>query len=106
MKDREFCAAPRSPEPSEADTLTDAEIEAATKKKFGADPPEGAKLAPEDITAAQKKKWADTRMSFALGAFFFTYALFQIPMGTLADRCTTRRVLALSIRRVVVRRVP
>ena len=32
-----------------------------------------------------------------LGAFFFTYALFQIPMGSLADRYGTRRVLALSI---------
>ena len=32
-----------------------------------------------------------------LGAFFFTYALFQIPMGTLADRYGARKVLALSI---------
>lgn len=32
-----------------------------------------------------------------LGAFFFTYALFQIPMGTLADRFGARTVLALSI---------
>jgi MFS family permease len=44
-----------------------------------------------------KKQWADGRMSYALGAFFFTYALFQIPMGTLADRFGARRVLALSI---------
>src|SRR4029077_9143729 len=61
------------------------------------DPPEGAQLAPEDVVAAKKKKWADKRMSYALGAFFFTYALFQIPMGTLADRYGARRVLALSI---------
>lgn len=32
-----------------------------------------------------------------LGAFFFTYALFQIPMGTLADRFGARAVLAVSI---------
>lgn len=32
-----------------------------------------------------------------LGAFFFTYALFQIPMGSLADRFGARSVLALSI---------
>jgi sugar phosphate permease len=32
-----------------------------------------------------------------LGAFFFTYALFQIPMGSLADRFGPRLVLALSI---------
>ena len=32
-----------------------------------------------------------------LGAFFFTYALFQIPMGSLADRFGARRVLAVSI---------
>jgi MFS family permease len=88
---------PLAPEPSADDTLTDAEIEAATKKKFGDNPPEGAQLAPEDITAAKKKQWADKRMSYALGAFFFTYALFQIPMGSLADRYGTRKVLALSI---------
>src|ERR1051325_1406252 len=34
---------------------------------------------------------------YILGAFFFTYALFQIPMGTLADRFGARKVLALSI---------
>ena len=32
-----------------------------------------------------------------LGAFFLTYALFQIPMGSLADRFGPRLVLALSI---------
>src|SRR5262245_35948568 len=32
-----------------------------------------------------------------LGAFFLTYALFQIPMGTLADRFGPRLVLSLSI---------
>src|SRR5262245_22918488 len=32
-----------------------------------------------------------------LGAFFFTYALFQLPVGSLADRFGPRTVLALSI---------
>src|SRR5438477_441810 len=32
-----------------------------------------------------------------LGAFFLTYAIFQIPMGGLADRFGARLVLALSI---------
>jgi MFS family permease len=36
-------------------------------------------------------------MSFVLGAFFFTYALFQIPIGSLADRYGPRLVLTLSI---------
>src|SRR5262245_45802453 len=36
-------------------------------------------------------------MSFVLGAFFFTYALFQIPIGSLADRYGTRLVLTISI---------
>ena len=88
---------PHAPEPTAADTLTDDDIAAAMKKKFGDNPPAGAQLSPEDVTAAKKKKWADKRMSYALGAFFLTYALFQIPMGTLADRYGARRVLALSI---------
>ncbi|VTR91325.1 glucarate transporter : Major facilitator superfamily MFS-1 OS=Rhodopirellula maiorica SM1 GN=RMSM_04783 PE=4 SV=1: MFS_1 [Gemmata massiliana] len=33
----------------------------------------------------------------ALGAFFFTYALFQIPVGALADRYGPRLVLSVSI---------
>jgi MFS transporter, ACS family, glucarate transporter len=33
-------------------------------------------------------------MSYALGAFFFTYALLQVPVGALADRYGPRRVLA------------
>jgi MFS family permease len=37
------------------------------------------------------------RKDLVLGAFFLTYALFQIPMGSLADRFGARRVLALSI---------
>lgn len=41
------------------------------------------------LTAAQKEA--------ALGAFFFTYALFQIPVGALADRYGPRLVLTLSI---------
>jgi sugar phosphate permease len=40
---------------------------------------------------------SDSQKEFILGAFFFTYALFQIPMGSLADRFGPRRVLALSI---------
>jgi MFS transporter, ACS family, glucarate transporter len=39
----------------------------------------------------------DPQKEFMLGAFFFTYALFQIPMGSLADRFGTRAVLGLSI---------
>jgi ACS family glucarate transporter-like MFS transporter len=36
-------------------------------------------------------------MSFVLGAFFFTYALFQIPIGSLADRYGPRAVLTIAI---------
>jgi MFS transporter, ACS family, glucarate transporter len=36
-------------------------------------------------------------MSFVLGAFFFTYALFQIPIGSLADRYGPRIVLTIAI---------
>jgi sugar phosphate permease len=36
-------------------------------------------------------------MSFVLGAFFFTYALFQIPIGSLADRFGPRIVLTIAI---------
>jgi ACS family glucarate transporter-like MFS transporter len=39
----------------------------------------------------------DEQKEFMLGAFFFTYALFQIPMGSLADRFGTRTVLTISI---------
>src|SRR5580704_8811569 len=39
----------------------------------------------------------DRERARALGAFFFTYALFQIPIGALADRFGTRIVLAISI---------
>jgi MFS family permease len=34
------------------------------------------------------------RMSYVLGAFFLTYALFQVPVGALADRYGPRRILA------------
>lgn len=90
---------PLAPTPSEADKLTEAEIQGAKKAKFKKNPSlgENPELAPDDIDAAKRKKWADTRMSFALSAFFLTYALFQIPMGTLADRYGARTVLALSI---------
>ena len=40
---------------------------------------------------------SDDQKGYILGAFFLTYALFQIPMGTLADRFGPRLVLALSI---------
>lgn len=40
---------------------------------------------------------SDDQKAYILGMFFFTYALFQIPMGTLADRFGPRTVLALSI---------
>lgn len=36
-------------------------------------------------------------MSFVLGAFFFTYALFQFPIGSLADRFGARIVLTVAI---------
>jgi sugar phosphate permease len=36
-------------------------------------------------------------MSYVLGAFFFTYALFQIPVGSLADRYGPRVVLTVAI---------
>jgi sugar phosphate permease len=36
-------------------------------------------------------------MAFVLGAFFFTYALFQIPIGSLADRYGPRVVLTIAI---------
>jgi sugar phosphate permease len=40
---------------------------------------------------------SDAQKELILGAFFFTYALFQIPIGSLADRFGPRRVLAVSI---------
>ena len=39
----------------------------------------------------------DDDKSFMLGAFFFTYALFQIPVGALADRFGARLVLTVLI---------
>lgn len=39
----------------------------------------------------------EQQKEYALGAFFFTYALFQIPVGSLADRHGPRVVLAASI---------
>lgn len=88
---------PLAPEPTGAKPLSDDEVAAAKKKKWPDGPPDGAALSDEDVAAAQKKRWADKRMSLALGAFFLTYALFQIPMGNLADRYSARKVLALSI---------
>jgi ACS family glucarate transporter-like MFS transporter len=40
---------------------------------------------------------AGADMSYVLGAFFFTYALFQIPVGSLADRYGPRVVLTACI---------
>ncbi|MDB5311043.1 MAG: sauU 4 [Gemmataceae bacterium] len=39
----------------------------------------------------------DREKARILGAFFFSYALFQIPMGTLADRFGARLILTVSI---------
>jgi MFS family permease len=92
---------PLAPEPGPDDKLSDDDHAAAKKRKLkrlGDNPPPGSEeLTPAEVTAAKKKKWADTRMSYALSAFFLTYALFQIPMGTLADRYGARKVLAISI---------
>ncbi|MBO0699561.1 MAG: MFS transporter, partial [Zavarzinella sp.] len=40
---------------------------------------------------------AEQDMSWVLGAFFFTYALFQVPVGSLADRYGPRIVLTFAI---------
>ena len=90
---------PHAPEPTPADSLPVEQADAALKKKRDADPalPADVQLTPAEVTALQKKNWADGRMSYVLGAFFFTYALFQIPIGTLADRYGARAVLAVSI---------
>src|SRR5262245_31961375 len=90
---------PTAPEPGPEVELSDAEIEAAKKKKRRDHPElgEDVRLTESDIVAAKKKQWADRKMARALGAFFLTYALFQIPMGTLADRFGARKVLAASI---------
>ena len=40
---------------------------------------------------------AEDEMSWVLGLFFFTYALFQIPIGSLADRFGPRIVLTVAI---------
>jgi MFS family permease len=90
---------PHAPEPTDADTLTAEDVEAAKRQVRAAYPERGAdpELKPAEVVAAKKKKWADRRMADVLSAFFLTYALFQIPMGSLADRYGARRVLALSI---------
>lgn len=92
---------PHAPEPGPDDNLSDDDLATAKKKKLkklGDNPPPGSEeLTPNELTAAKKKKWADKYLSNILGAFFLTYALFQIPMGTLADRYGARKVLALSI---------
>ena len=40
---------------------------------------------------------SDREKGMMLGAFFLTYAIFQVPVGTLADRFGQRKVLALCI---------
>jgi len=40
---------------------------------------------------------SDREKGVMLGAFFLTYAIFQVPVGTLADRFGQRKVLALCI---------
>lgn len=40
---------------------------------------------------------SDTAMGFILGAFFYTYALFQLPMGWSADRFGARVVYAFAV---------
>jgi MFS family permease len=87
---------PLAPEPA-ADDLFPGAVGAAALVAAGGDQPLDPGHRFPELVAAAKKRWTDDRMSFALGAFFFTYALFQIPMGTLADRYGTRTVLALSI---------
>jgi MFS family permease len=49
-----------------------------------------------DPAQADLGGWRDQK-EFILSAFFFTYALFQIPMGTLADVFGQRLVLTISI---------
>ncbi len=88
---------PHAPDPSELDEPTPREVRAALERKHNGTPPDGAALTAEEVAAAKRKKWVDDKMSYALGAFFLTYALFQIPMGNLADRFGARKVLALSI---------
>jgi MFS family permease len=90
---------PHAPPADQLDDLSQDEIRAArkTKAKREKSNAESIQLTEEDIAATKQRKWADNRMSYALGAFFFTYALFQIPMGTFADRFGARTVLALSI---------
>jgi MFS family permease len=46
---------------------------------------------------ADELRIGDDDMAFVLGAFFFTYALFQFPIGSLADRFGARVVLTVSI---------
>ena len=90
---------PQAPEPSADVELSAEEIAAAKKEKRKANPSigEDVELTSEEIVAAKKRQWADRRMAFALSAFFLTYAIFQIPMGSLADRFGARKVLSLSI---------
>ncbi|MBY0514085.1 MAG: MFS transporter [Gemmataceae bacterium] len=88
---------PAAPEPPEADRLSAAQREVAVEAvgQLGVTVTESQVAAAEAQT--YRRKWADQRMSYVLGAFFFTYALFQIPLGALADRCGARAVLAVSI---------
>src|ERR1700686_4847395 len=51
----------------------------------------GASVLQEDLGLS------DEKMGWAMGAFFITYALFQIPGGRLADRWGSRAALALCV---------
>jgi MFS family permease len=90
---------PQAPEPSEADGLSPEYVKSAQKKKREENPAlgEDVELSPDEIVALKKKQWADGRMSYVLGAYFLTYALFQIPIGALADRFGARLVLTVAI---------
>ena len=65
--------------------LSDAEVAAAKKKKRKENPGlgEDVELSPEDIVVAKKKQWADSQMSYALGAFFLTQRLAQLAQAQL-----------------------
>lgn len=90
---------PQAPPAGELEDLTEQEVASLKRAKFKKSPElgEDQPISDEERDLAKRKKWTDQRMSYALAAFFLTYALFQIPMGTLADRYGTRNVLALSI---------
>lgn len=88
---------PIAPDPPDEDRLTAEQRERAIAAVGGLGVPVTDQQVIDAETARVKKLWADERMSYVLGAFFFTYALFQIPIGALADRFGPRAVLTVSI---------